>query len=151
MVLHMSPWTGVVPSDAPTDFYLLPTCQKTESHTRVFIHIWYQCNWRHKGNMNKILTLAVNYLSSIKLRNCLESMAVFKVSIIHPFYSNPVIPHTEKRKIEIWRDSPFSWIMYIKMSALNNNKRKPHFLLSSAHVENRERKTPISQERALIS
>lgn len=53
------------------------------------------------GNMNKILTLGVNCLSGIELHNCLESMAVFKVSIIHPFYSNSVIPNTTKRKREI--------------------------------------------------
>lgn len=57
--------------------------------------------------MNKIFILVVNYFFSIKFRNCLESMVVFKVSIIYFFYSNFVISYIEKRKIEIWRDFLF--------------------------------------------
>lgn len=55
------------------------------------------------ANVNKILTPAVNHLFGIKLGNCLESMAVFKISVIHPFYSNSVIPRTEKKKLKFQR------------------------------------------------
>lgn len=54
-----------------------------------------------KTNTYTIFTLDVNYIFCIKLCNCLESMAVFKIHVIHPFYSNSVIPHTERKKKKI--------------------------------------------------
>lgn len=94
------------------------------------------------ANVDKILTPAVSHLSGIKLCNCLESMAVFKVSVIHPLYSNPVIPHAEKKEIEFSKNYPLSWIIYIKISILNNNnKRQTHSLLPSAQSEDHLKST----------
>lgn len=103
------------------------------------------------ANINKILTPAVSHLSGIKLCNCLESVAVFKVSVIHPLYSNPVIPHAEKKEIEISKNYPLSWIIYIKISILNNNnKRQTRSLLPSAHAEDHLKSTHCKGPHLLL-
>ena len=53
------------------------------------------------ANMYKILSFTVNYVFCIKFCNLLESVAVFKTHAIHPFYSNSVIPHAERKKCKI--------------------------------------------------
>lgn len=53
------------------------------------------------ANMFIIFTFDVNYIFYTKLCKHLGSMAVFKIHVIHPFYSNSVIPHPERKKMKI--------------------------------------------------
>lgn len=52
--------------------------------------------------LDKLVTCAIKYSTAIEICNLLESIAVFKMLIVHPFYSNSVIAYPGEKKKSVF-------------------------------------------------